>query len=236
MTCIFFSFFHKHRQDELKTHKLFILYYINIIFKYFFLKNYKKIKLKNNYIDLKKKEIIIKMTTNEFKDIVLIDDDDSEIMKEQQKQMNLSKSIKLNQFYPEGFNCICNRKVKNIKSHILSSRHKRFCNKNGIIISIKPPEPKEKKEKKKYVYNRKIPKELHKKKGRPRIHPKDETIEQKRTRYKKYTMYHLDKSIETREKHNSRVAKFREANRELCRQRVYESRRKKRLEAEMNKV
>ena len=190
--------------------------------------------MKNNYIDLKKKEIIIKMTTNDFKDIVLINDEDTAIMKEQQKQMNMSKEILLDQFYPEGFDCICNRKVKNIKSHILSSRHKRFCNKNGINISIKPPAPKEKKEKKKYVYKRKKPEGPPKKKGRPRIHPVNETIEQKRERYKKYTMHHLDKSVEAREKHNARVRKFREANLELCRQRVYECRRRKK--AEMNKV
>lgn len=190
--------------------------------------------MKKNYIDLKKKEIIIKMTSEEFKDIVLINDNDTAIMKQQQINMNKDKEILLNGFYPEGFECICNRKVKNIKSHILSSRHKRFCNKHGINISIKPPPPKEKKEKKKYVYKRK--RKEGAKIGRPRIHPVNETLEQKRERYKKYTMQHLDKSSEIREKHNERVRKFREANRELCRQRVAESRRKKRLEAEINKV
>ena len=153
----------------------------------------------------------------EFKDIILINDSDSAIMKEQQLQMNKSKDILLERVYPEGITCICNKKIVNMHSHINSSRHRRFCDKHGINISIKQKEKKEKKPKEKGI----------KKIGRPRIHSVNETLEEKRERYKKYTMNHLDKSTEIRDKHNSRVARFRKANLELCRRRVIECRKRK---------
>jgi len=164
----------------------------------------------------------------EFADIILINDSDSAIMKHQQLEMNKSKNILLDRVYQEGITCICNKKIVNMHSHINSSRHKRFCNKHGINIIIKQ------KEKKQKIVKLKGTKKI----GRPRIHSQNETIEEKRERYKQYTMRHLDKSTEIREKHNARVASFREANRELCRQRVIESRRRKKEKEKekLNKV
>ena len=185
------------------------------------------------------------MTTEEFKDIVLINDNDSQIQKEMDKNMNESKIIVLKEKYDEPFQCICGKSVLFVKSHLQSGKHKRFVNKHGINIELeKKPEKKPKVEKPKRP------------KGRPRIHPKVEkkprikkpkvekpkrprgrpkrekplTQEEKREAWRKYSMNYFDNNEEQRKKHNERVKKYRDENLELCRNRVRETRRKQREE------
>ena len=152
----------------------------------------------------------------EFTDIVLINNEDTPITAEQKKQMNMSKEIILEKKYPEGLDCICGKNIKIMFKHINSSKHKRFCDKHGINIKIKTPPPKPVKK----------PKEKRPL-GRPRTIPLDESDEDRKKRISKYAMTFLDKEPDRRTKHNQRVAKFREANRELCRQRVRDCRRRK---------
>jgi len=159
----------------------------------------------------------------DFKDIVLLTKDMTNGMKSQQKEMNESKEILLEEKYPEGIECICGKKIIFMKSHVNSSKHKRFCDKHGINIKVKTPPPKPKKEKKK-----KGPR------GRPRIHPENETELERKKRFSRYAMNFLDNNPEKREKHNAVVAKWRKENRELARQRVRDCRKRKK-EMEMQK-
>jgi hypothetical protein len=154
----------------------------------------------------------------EFEDIKLLSDNMSPVIKHQLKQMNLSNTITLNKFYPDGFNCICGKKVKILHSHLKSKKHKNFCEKHGIDIRLNIPEKKLK------------PKPIGPKNpvGRPRKYDINESLESKKERQKKYMNDYFDNDEEKRLKQNERVAKFRDSNRELCRQRVRESRRKKR--------
>ncbi len=187
------------------------------------------------------------MTTEDFKDIVLINDNDSQIQKEMDKKMNESKIIVLKEKYDEPFQCICGKSVMFIKSHLQSGKHKRFVNKHGINIEL------EKKPDKIYRFPKIEPKRPR---GRPRIHPKVEkkprikkpkvvkpkkprgrparekplTQEEKRTAWRKYSMNYLDNNEEQRKKHNERVRKYRDENLEICRNRVRETRRKQREE------
>jgi len=159
----------------------------------------------------------------DFKDIVLLTNDMTEGMKSQQKEMNESKEIILEEKYPDGIECICGKKIIFMKSHVNSSKHKRFCNKHGINIKVKLPPPR--------ILKPKKPKGP---KGRPRIYSINETEEERKKRFNRYAMNFLDENPDKRKKHNERVAKFRKDNRELCRQRVRESRKRKK-EKELQK-
>lgn len=156
---------------------------------------------------------------NPFNDITLINNDDSPIIAEQKKMMNDDVVIKLNRIYKEGFDCICGKNVKILHKHINTSKHKRFVDKHNIHIEIIQQLVKPKKEKK--PVSNII--------GRPKKYI-DDTPEKKKERHRKYMLNYFDNKNDKREEHNKRVAKFREENRDLCRERVRRCRlRKKEL-------
>jgi hypothetical protein len=172
-----------------------------------------------------------------FSGIILINDNDSEIQKEMNKEMNASNVIRLNFKYPEGIECICGKKIKNYGKHVESAKHKRFVNKHNICIEvITPPRGRPRVYKEPKVKKAKVPKppKVRKPIGRPKIYV-NETEEQMKERKNKYMVSYLDNNEEKRKKQNERVALFREKNRELCRQRVRDCRARKKAEKLKNK-
>ena len=153
---------------------------------------------------------------NLFNDITLINNDDSPIIAEQKKMMNEDVVIQLNRIYKEGFDCICGKNVKILHKHINSSKHKRFVAKHNINIEIIKQPKKEKKPVNNII-------------GRPKKYI-DDTPDKRKERNRKYMINYFDNKNDKREEQNKRVAKFREENRELCRERVRRCRlRKKEL-------